>query len=336
MLGDAARLPGRDLRGTDVVEEGRLAVVDVAHDGDHGWTGHGRVLPFVARLQDLFLDGAFLDRLRDVAELLDDDHRGVLIDDLVDGHHHAEPHQRLDEFGGLDRHLLRELPHRDRLGDGDLADHRRGRHLEGVARGLGTDHRARLLLLAPAARLAARDVQLFAAPPSPVAPAAALAAISPLRIGTARGRRLLGRRRLDRRRRARRRRRRPVRRTRARRRPARAPARARAPRPERASSSQARSACVASPPSPGPRPPPATSRRAPAGGVSPLPAARAWRRPCAPWRRSPCRAARRARSRRAARPPARMRAAPASRPSPSCGGPAARRSSARSWTCAAG
>ena len=38
-----------------------------------------------------------------------------------------ELHQRLDDFGGLDRHLVRELGDRDRLGHRDFADHRLGR-----------------------------------------------------------------------------------------------------------------------------------------------------------------------------------------------------------------
>ena len=73
-----------------------------------------------------------------------------------------------------------------------LANHRRGRHLEGVARGLGTDHRTRFLLLAPASRLVARHVQLFAASPATLALPTALASIttvSAFRVGAARGRR---------------------------------------------------------------------------------------------------------------------------------------------------
>ena len=126
-----------------------------------------------------------------MTELLDDNDRSILIDDLIDGHHHAESHQRLDELGGLDGHLLCQLSYRDRLGNGDIANNRCSRHLEGVARGLGTNHRTGFLLLAPAACLVARDVQLRSASPATVTPPTALAAVSAvstLRIGTARGR----------------------------------------------------------------------------------------------------------------------------------------------------
>ena len=59
-----------------------------------------------------------------VAELLDDDHRRVLIKRLVDGDHLAELHQLLDDLGSLDRHLVREFGHGDRLGHMHL-DHTR-------------------------------------------------------------------------------------------------------------------------------------------------------------------------------------------------------------------
>ena len=59
-----------------------------------------------------------------VAHFLDDDHRRFLVEHLVDRDHLAELHQRLDDFGGLDRHLVREVGDGDRLGHEDFADHR--------------------------------------------------------------------------------------------------------------------------------------------------------------------------------------------------------------------
>ena len=58
---------------------------------------------------------------RGVPHLLDDQHRGVAVDGLVDGHHHAHPHQRLDQVGRLDRHPLRQIADGDRLGYRDVA-----------------------------------------------------------------------------------------------------------------------------------------------------------------------------------------------------------------------
>ena len=44
---------------------------------------------------------------RGVAHFLDDDHRRLLVELLVDGDHLAQLHQLLDDLGGLDRHLVR-------------------------------------------------------------------------------------------------------------------------------------------------------------------------------------------------------------------------------------
>ena len=67
-----------------------------------------------------------------MAHLLDDQHGGVLLDHLVYRRHDAHVHHDLDDFGGLDCHLLGEFGDRDRLGDRDLAHHPGGRHLEAV------------------------------------------------------------------------------------------------------------------------------------------------------------------------------------------------------------
>ena len=107
VLGDAAGFARRDLGAADVVEQRGLAVVDVAHDGDHRRT-RLLVLGHVLALQ-VFFDLVALQDLGDVAQFLDHQRRGVVVDGLVDGGHHAHVHHRLDHFGGLDRHLLREF-----------------------------------------------------------------------------------------------------------------------------------------------------------------------------------------------------------------------------------
>ena len=102
-----------------------------------------------------------------VAHLLDHQHGGVLLDHLIDRRHHAHVHHDLDDFGGLDRHLLRQLAHRHRLADRDFAHHARRRHLEAML-GVGlAAHRAappvaRLLLLVARTDVA-DDVQLLPA-----------------------------------------------------------------------------------------------------------------------------------------------------------------------------
>jgi hypothetical protein len=84
VLRDAARLSGRDLRAPDVVEQRGLAVVDVAHDRDHGGRGCCS-RPVRLDFANLVFDLVFLAAASPVAHLLDYDRRGGLVDDLVDG-----------------------------------------------------------------------------------------------------------------------------------------------------------------------------------------------------------------------------------------------------------
>src|SRR5258708_19239628 len=100
-----------------------------------------------------------------MAELLDHQDRGVLVDRLVDGGHDAHVHQHLDDFGRLDGHLLRELGDSDGFSDTDFTYHWRSGHLESMPSfrgGLhGTTLRAALFLVAPAH--VAGDMQLLTA-----------------------------------------------------------------------------------------------------------------------------------------------------------------------------
>jgi hypothetical protein len=46
--------------------------------------------------------------------------------------HHAHVHHDLDDFSGLDRHLLREFTNRHGFRDGHFANYARGRHFEAM------------------------------------------------------------------------------------------------------------------------------------------------------------------------------------------------------------
>src|SRR5690606_4294888 len=155
VLRNAARVAGSDSRAADIVEQRRLAVVDVAHDRDDRRTRNRlRIGRRLDGLEQLILDPGFLERLRRMAELLDDERRRVLIYDLVDRDHHAHLHQGLDDLGPLHGHALSKLADGDRARDLDLADDGRGRPREAVLRVDVDLHRAApigLLLLAPAA-----------------------------------------------------------------------------------------------------------------------------------------------------------------------------------------
>ena len=120
VLGDAAGLASRDIGLAQRVEQRRLAVVYMPHDGDHRRAR-------LQRLFEVFLAAqASLDiRLRDpsqaVSELGDEELGGVGIDDLVDRRHHPHAHQRLDHVDPALGHAVRQFLNGDGLGDDDLA-----------------------------------------------------------------------------------------------------------------------------------------------------------------------------------------------------------------------
>jgi hypothetical protein len=120
VLRDAAGLAGRHARLSDVVEQRRLAVIDVAHDRDHRRAGLEVLLAVRRGLERLvLLEG---DVLHLVAELVGDDLGGVEVDRGVDvdpGHAHAP--QLLEQLGRLDAHVAGQVRHRDRVLDADDA-----------------------------------------------------------------------------------------------------------------------------------------------------------------------------------------------------------------------
>ena len=144
VLRDAARLARGDLGAADVVEQRRLAVVDVTHDRDDRRPWQRLVGGLHAGLQ-LFFDLVGFQHLGDVAHLLDHEHGRVLVHGLVDRGHDPHVEHRLHDFARLDGHALGKLGDRDGFADRDLALHRLGRQLEAV-----------LALRAGAGRAAAR------------------------------------------------------------------------------------------------------------------------------------------------------------------------------------
>ena len=106
-------------------------MIDVAHHG-HDRRTHLQLFRFGLDALQVVLDLIFLEQLGAVAQLFDHQHRGVALDRLIDRRHDAQVHQHLDHLGRLDRHLLRQLGHRDGLAERHLALDRRGGHLEAV------------------------------------------------------------------------------------------------------------------------------------------------------------------------------------------------------------
>ncbi len=119
VLGDAAGLAGDDVRLADVVEERRLAVVDVAHDRDD----RGARLQRLRRILFDFLPeigGVFVLTQRLEAELRRDQLDLVEVQPLVDRHHQAQFLEgELDDLAGRDLHQVGELGDGDELVDPD-------------------------------------------------------------------------------------------------------------------------------------------------------------------------------------------------------------------------
>ncbi len=121
MLGDAAGLAGNDVSLTNGVEKGRLAVIDVAHDGHDGRTGKAvafRIVDAKHALFDIRLGNA-LDRM---AEFARDEFCRVGVDGLGCGHHHAKLHEFFDNLAHAFGHAVGKLLNGDGLRDRDLAE----------------------------------------------------------------------------------------------------------------------------------------------------------------------------------------------------------------------
>ena len=120
MLGDAAGLARRDVGRTQRVEQRGLAVVHMAHDGDHRRARHQLGLGIDGALQ-AHLHVGFRNAARAVAEFLHHQFGGVGIQRLRDGRHDAEFHQRLDHLAGARGHAVGEFLHRDGVRKNDVA-----------------------------------------------------------------------------------------------------------------------------------------------------------------------------------------------------------------------
>ena len=108
VLGDSARLARHDLGLADRVEEGGLAVVDVAHDR-HDGRALLEIALFVFEddLLGLLLGGR--DHLDLAVKRLSDDHHGLVGERLRKRRHLAHRHQRLDDFGAGEPEGLSDL-----------------------------------------------------------------------------------------------------------------------------------------------------------------------------------------------------------------------------------
>jgi hypothetical protein len=119
VLGDATGLACDDVRLADVVEQRRLAVVDVTHDGDHGRPRDLR--SFVLDFGRRFLLGHVLALAHGLeAEGARDQLDLVEVEPLVHRDHQPQLLEReLDNLNGRHLHDLGELRDRDEFVDAD-------------------------------------------------------------------------------------------------------------------------------------------------------------------------------------------------------------------------
>ena len=134
VLGDAARLARRHLGAANVVEERGLAVIDVAHDSDHGWP---RFQGHLAQLTLQFEHEGVLDALALggnglMTHLLHQQGGGIRVQGLVDGDRQALLEQFPDDIRHLGGHARGQFADGDGRGNLNLAHHLHGGTLEAM------------------------------------------------------------------------------------------------------------------------------------------------------------------------------------------------------------
>ena len=160
VLRNAAGFAVGDVRGADGIQQRRLAVIDVAHDGDHGRAPHaiGGLLGLLDLLRALFfvadLVGGSAELARQVLGHLD-------VEVLVDGGENLLLHQLLDHQVGLDAELFGKLLDGDAFGNRDFAID--GRRRGGLLAARDRHSQPTLFLLLIAMPVAADGLALMAA-----------------------------------------------------------------------------------------------------------------------------------------------------------------------------
>ena len=120
----------------DVVEKRCLAVVNMSHDGDNRGSDHFFVSGLRSeRIGELFFDYIFRDEFDLVPHLFNQQAGGIMIQDLINGSHDSHIEQNLDDFGGLYRHLLRQIGNTIGLGNRYFTRYEFCRLLEGMLLG---------------------------------------------------------------------------------------------------------------------------------------------------------------------------------------------------------
>ena len=131
VLRDTARFARHHFTAADVVQQRGFTVVHVAH---HGYDGRTRQHFGIDRLRFVQEGIGVVNRggFADVPHFFHHQKRGVLVERLVDGYHHAHFHQGFDDFHAFHRHFVRQIGHGNGFGYQDFVHHGFGRCLETV------------------------------------------------------------------------------------------------------------------------------------------------------------------------------------------------------------
>ncbi len=132
VLSNTAGFASSYLGTTDIVEQGRFTVVNVAHYG-HNWRTGERLTFKLQGLGQGIFQGGVADQGHFVAQFFGYQLSSFLIKHLVDGRWSTQFEHELDDFSCLDRHLIGEIAYRDGLADLHITHDRAGWALETVS-----------------------------------------------------------------------------------------------------------------------------------------------------------------------------------------------------------
>ena len=120
MLGDAAGLRGGHIGVADGVQQRGFTMVNVAHHHHDRAAALQILCGVVGIVNQAILDGDDHFPLHFGANFHGHQGRGIIVDNIGNGSHHAVEHQLLDNLGGLNLQAQGKLSHRNLVGDGDL------------------------------------------------------------------------------------------------------------------------------------------------------------------------------------------------------------------------
>ena len=120
VLGNTAGFTAGNIGMADCVQNGGLTVVNVTHNADDGRTDFQVFLGIGFFAEQLIFNGNGNFAGYFGAKFVSNQVRGIEVDDLVDGSHHAHEHQLLDAFRSGDLQSLSQLTDGDFIGNSDL------------------------------------------------------------------------------------------------------------------------------------------------------------------------------------------------------------------------